>query len=166
MSERTGRSRQRHIVSAFRQAPVAAIVSEELSEPLVLDPAGSLAVAMDPLDGSSNIDANVSIGTIFSILPCSPMRAVPSPFPATRSDADRRRLRHLWATDLARVRFRKQSNPNLHFGPARRPVLSGGIRSHHRQGMRRIRHKRLQLQALGRSGPGVIDDCVQGQKGR
>jgi len=56
-------------VSAFRQAPVAAIVSEELSEPLVLDPAGSLAVAMDPLDGSSNIDANVSIGTIFSILP-------------------------------------------------------------------------------------------------
>jgi len=48
---------------------VAAIVSEELSEPLVLDPAGSLAVAMDPLDGSSNIDANVSIGTIFSILP-------------------------------------------------------------------------------------------------
>jgi fructose-1,6-bisphosphatase I len=56
-------------VSAFRQAPVAAIVSEEVSEPLVLDPAGSLAVAMDPLDGSSNIDANVSIGTIFSILP-------------------------------------------------------------------------------------------------
>ncbi len=28
-----------------------------------------LAVAMDPLDGSSNIDANVSIGTIFSLLP-------------------------------------------------------------------------------------------------
>lgn len=56
-------------VSAFRRAPVAAVVSEELSEPLVLDPAGTLAVAMDPLDGSSNIDANVSIGTIFSILP-------------------------------------------------------------------------------------------------
>jgi fructose-1,6-bisphosphatase I len=56
-------------VSAFRRAPVAAVVSEELSEPLVLDPAAPLAVAMDPLDGSSNIDANVSIGTIFSILP-------------------------------------------------------------------------------------------------
>ena len=56
-------------VSAFRRAPVAAVVSEEMSEPLVLDPAGPLAVAMDPLDGSSNIDANVSIGTIFSILP-------------------------------------------------------------------------------------------------
>jgi fructose-1,6-bisphosphatase I len=56
-------------VSAFKRGPVAAIVSEELGEPLVLDPAGTLAVAMDPLDGSSNIDANVSIGTIFSILP-------------------------------------------------------------------------------------------------
>jgi fructose-1,6-bisphosphatase I len=40
-----------------------------MSEPLVLDSAGPLAVAMDPLDGSSNIDANVSIGTIFSVLP-------------------------------------------------------------------------------------------------
>ncbi len=56
-------------VGAFRQAPVAAVVSEEMSEPLVLDSAAQLAVAMDPLDGSSNIDANVSIGTIFSILP-------------------------------------------------------------------------------------------------
>ena len=56
-------------VRAFRRAPVAAVVSEELHEPLVLDPAGPLAVAMDPLDGSSNIDANLSIGTIFSILP-------------------------------------------------------------------------------------------------
>ena len=56
-------------VGAFRQAPVAAVVSEEMSEPLVLDSAGPLAVAMDPLDGSSNIDANVSIGTIFSVLP-------------------------------------------------------------------------------------------------
>ncbi len=62
-------------VSAFKRAPVAAVVSEELSEPLVLDPAGTLAVAMDPLDGSSNIDANVSIGTIFSILPAPANRS-------------------------------------------------------------------------------------------
>ncbi len=56
-------------VDAFRQAPVAAAVSEEMKEPLVLDPTAPIAVAMDPLDGSSNIDTNVSIGTIFSILP-------------------------------------------------------------------------------------------------
>jgi fructose-1,6-bisphosphatase I len=56
-------------VDSFRQAPVAAVLSEEMKEPLILDPKCSIAVAMDPLDGSSNIDTNVSVGTIFSILP-------------------------------------------------------------------------------------------------
>ena len=32
---------------------------------------GALALAIDPLDGSSNIDVNVSIGTIFSIYPAA-----------------------------------------------------------------------------------------------
>jgi len=54
------------------RAPVAALVSEELRDPLVLDPKAPLVVAMDPVDGSSNIDTNVSIGTIFSILPARP----------------------------------------------------------------------------------------------
>jgi fructose-1,6-bisphosphatase I len=56
-------------VNALRHAPVAIALSEELEEPLLLDPAAPLAVAIDPLDGSSNINANVSIGTIFSVLP-------------------------------------------------------------------------------------------------
>ncbi|WP_172328357.1 class 1 fructose-bisphosphatase [Mangrovicoccus sp. HB161399] len=41
--------------------------SEERDEVLEVDPAGTLALAIDPLDGSSNIDVNVSIGTIFGI---------------------------------------------------------------------------------------------------
>src|SRR5579863_3617472 len=53
----------------MRRAPVAAILSEEMAHPLALDAAAPLAVAIDPLDGSSNIDANVSIGTIFAIYP-------------------------------------------------------------------------------------------------
>lgn len=56
------------IVDALRTAPVAVIGSEEMDEPLVLAPQASLAVAIDPLDGSSNIDVNAPIGTIFSIL--------------------------------------------------------------------------------------------------
>lgn len=59
-------------VAALRRAPVAIVLSEEIEEPLLLDPNAPLAVAIDPLDGSSNIDANVSIGTIFSILPALP----------------------------------------------------------------------------------------------
>jgi len=56
-------------IQGLRRAPVAAILSEELAHPLALDAAAPLAVAIDPLDGSSNIDANVSIGTIFTIFP-------------------------------------------------------------------------------------------------
>jgi fructose-1,6-bisphosphatase I len=59
-------------IDILSRAPVAALVSEELREPLVLDPEAPLVVAMDPVDGSSNIDTNVSIGTIFSILPARP----------------------------------------------------------------------------------------------
>ncbi len=59
-------------VEAFRRAPVHSVVSEELPEAVLLDPTAAIVVAMDPLDGSSNIDANVSIGTIFSVLPALP----------------------------------------------------------------------------------------------
>jgi fructose-1,6-bisphosphatase I len=46
---------------------VCAIVSEEDEEVIRLAKDGKYVVCMDPLDGSSNIDVNVSIGTIFSI---------------------------------------------------------------------------------------------------
>lgn len=47
---------------------VAAIVSEEEEEIIYTDyPNGKYVVALDPLDGSSNFDTNVSVGTIFSI---------------------------------------------------------------------------------------------------
>lgn len=59
-------------VSALRRSPVAVVLSEELHEPIPLHDDAPLAVAIDPLDGSSNIDTNVSIGTIFSILPVAP----------------------------------------------------------------------------------------------
>ncbi|MCH8158209.1 MAG: class 1 fructose-bisphosphatase [Nitrospinae bacterium] len=48
---------------------VCAITSEEMADPVIIPPdkAGKYIFMMDPLDGSSNIDVNVSIGTIFSI---------------------------------------------------------------------------------------------------
>ncbi|SMG41266.1 class 1 fructose-bisphosphatase [Paracoccus sp. J56] len=56
---------------ALASAGVRWLASEEQEETVALDPEGSLAVAIDPLDGSSNIDTNVSIGTIFSIYPAA-----------------------------------------------------------------------------------------------
>ena len=46
---------------------VCAIVSEEEKEVIEVNKYSSYVVAIDPLDGSSNIDVNVSIGTIFSV---------------------------------------------------------------------------------------------------
>jgi fructose-1,6-bisphosphatase I len=53
---------------------IGILVSEEDEEPHVIQEAesGRYIVLFDPLDGSSNINANVSIGTIFSILERDP----------------------------------------------------------------------------------------------
>lgn len=59
------------ITAALRGVPVAYYASEEQDDFMVLDAGKPLAVASDPLDGSSNIDTNVSIGTIFSIFPAA-----------------------------------------------------------------------------------------------
>jgi fructose-1,6-bisphosphatase I len=44
-----------------------ALISEETESYVDLNNDGNYVIAIDPLDGSSNIDVNVSIGTIFSI---------------------------------------------------------------------------------------------------
>jgi len=44
-----------------------ALISEETESYVDLNNEGGYVIAIDPLDGSSNIDVNVSIGTIFSI---------------------------------------------------------------------------------------------------
>lgn len=46
---------------------VAGIVSEEVDLPISLQSKAEYLVMFDPLDGSSNVDVNVSIGSIFSI---------------------------------------------------------------------------------------------------
>ncbi len=48
--------------------PVAGLVSEEDDEPVEFDrPDAKYVLAFDPLDGSSNIDVNVNVGTIFGV---------------------------------------------------------------------------------------------------
>ena len=47
----------------------AGVASEELDNSTPAHADGSLLVLFDPLDGSSNIDINMAVGTIFSILP-------------------------------------------------------------------------------------------------
>ncbi len=54
---------------ALKSTNIRFYASEEQDDVVELNPKGNLALAIDPLDGSSNIDVNVSIGTIFSIFP-------------------------------------------------------------------------------------------------
>lgn len=54
---------------------LAALASEEMDEPVMIPsqyPKGGYLLLFDPLDGSSNIDVNISVGTIFSVLSCPP----------------------------------------------------------------------------------------------
>ncbi|MDR0355099.1 MAG: class 1 fructose-bisphosphatase [Deltaproteobacteria bacterium] len=65
---------------------VCALVSEEEADIIEIPrqfPQGNYIVHFDPLDGSSNIDANVSIGTIFSIY----RRESPAASESTSKDA-------------------------------------------------------------------------------
>ena len=52
---------------------LAACASEEMDDPHPIPdvyPKGNYLLLFDPLDGSSNIDVNISVGTIFSVLHC------------------------------------------------------------------------------------------------
>jgi len=58
------------------------LVSEEQEDVMVCDSNGPFCVAFDPLDGSSNIDCNVSVGSIFSVY----RRTSPEGTAATKAD--------------------------------------------------------------------------------
>ena len=52
---------------------LAAMASEEMEKPHPIPhrmPKGEYLLLFDPLDGSSNIDVNIAVGTIFSVLRC------------------------------------------------------------------------------------------------
>jgi fructose-1,6-bisphosphatase I len=56
------------IAEEFSKIPlVKAIASEEKEEAEILNPEGELLIAYDPLDGSSLIDVDLSVGSIFGI---------------------------------------------------------------------------------------------------
>ena len=66
------------LIDALRANPaVAGLASEEEEQFVPAGDQGRYLVLFDPLDGSSNIDINISVGTIFSILekPAGPLSA-------------------------------------------------------------------------------------------
>jgi fructose-1,6-bisphosphatase I len=77
----------RHFITALRRGvSCAGIASEELDDFLAFDEVrcneSKYVVVIDPLDGSSNIDVNISIGTIFGVFRRKSQRGAP----CTRED--------------------------------------------------------------------------------
>lgn len=72
----------RFIRALTKGGEACAIVSEEDEQVTDLKNDGKYVIAIDPLDGSSNIDVNVSVGTIFSIF----RRVTPIDTPITEED--------------------------------------------------------------------------------
>ncbi|CAE7588750.1 Fbp1, partial [Symbiodinium microadriaticum] len=62
-------SNEMMVNALFNSHVCCVLVSEENDDPIIVPEAmaGKYCVAFDPLDGSSNIDCNVSTGTIFSV---------------------------------------------------------------------------------------------------
>lgn len=58
-------------VDGLMGAGVRGVLSGEGDDPITIDADGTLLVAIDPLNGASNMDANISIGTLFSVLDAS-----------------------------------------------------------------------------------------------
>lgn len=74
-----GRRAAALLTQELQAAPVACVAAEECDLPSGFDARAPLCVAVAPLDGGSNVDTNVAVGTIFSILPmtcgeCRPSR--------------------------------------------------------------------------------------------
>lgn len=57
----------------LREVGVATLISEEAPEAVALDPDGRVTVALDPIDGSSNIGVGAPLGPIFSVMPAGPV---------------------------------------------------------------------------------------------
>ncbi|PIP95517.1 MAG: class 1 fructose-bisphosphatase [Rhodobacterales bacterium CG18_big_fil_WC_8_21_14_2_50_71_9] len=58
-------------MDGLRGSAIRHYASEEQETAVTLGDGGAYALAIDPLDGSSNIEVNVSIGTIFAIFPAA-----------------------------------------------------------------------------------------------
>ena len=139
-----------------RSGRCAMVASEELEQARVLNETGKYIVCFDPLDGSSNIDVNISIGTIFCVLRAqsaggrlargrAPARARASSPPGYAVYGSATTL--VLSTGLRR--------PRLHARPERRRVLPLAPEHPLPRARQHVLDQRGQLRPLGRAGEEV-----------
>ena len=135
---------------------LAAMASEEMDDVYAIPaqyPKGKYLLVFDPLDGSSNIDVNISVGTIFSILRAP--KGVEQPdrrrLPAARHHPGLRRLRAVWPVNDAGDHHRPRRE-RLHAGPRHRRIHADPSEHEDSRGHAGIRDQCLEHAPLGNAG--------------
>ena len=135
---------------------LAGMASEEMDAPMgipVAYPRGKYLLLFDPLDGSSNIDVNVSIGTIFSVLP-GPSNGEErrrGRVSAARHPAGMRRLYGLRPANVAGTDCRAR-RAGVHARSRYRLVPADAIERANPNRHARVRDQHVQRAALGSAG--------------
>ena len=155
-------------VNGLKGAGVRGVVSEEREDPVAIDADGTLLVAIDPLDGSSNIDANIAIGTFFSVLdaPAGELQAAISFSPASsnglRASSSTGRMSPSSSRPAPASARRRSIRIRTHTGSRASGPDPGGFV--------RIRDQRLQLPPLAGAGArlcrGLRREGDEGPRGR
>ena len=148
---------------------LAACASEEMDHCQPIPdayPRGNYLLLFDPLDGSSNIDVNVSVGTIFSVLRCPDgvTTAGGRALPAARHRAGRGRLLHLRAEHDAGA-DRRPRHARLHPGPRAGRVRADPARHAHSRGDRRSSRSTCPTSAIWEAPmQAYVDDLLAGKR--
>jgi hypothetical protein len=128
---------------------------------------GEYLLLFDPLDGSSNIDVNVSVGTIFSVLQMPGGRRPESPPKrpsCSRHQAGRGRLCGLWPDHRAGADGRRRRR-RLHARPRAGPVRADPGKRADSGGDQGIRHQHVQPAPLGAPVQRYVGEMLAGKEG-
>ena len=147
---------------------VGALASEEREDVHFVEGKGRLALVFDPLDGSNNLDVNLPVGSIFSVLALPEgdrgATAVLQPGIAPA----RRGLRDLRAVDPGGDHGRTR-HARIHARPRDRQLRADAPRHPHPGGGLGLPHQRIEPALLGAAGPslrGRVQGGREGPRGR
>ena len=151
---------------------LAAMASEEMERSAPIPtryPQGEYLLLFDPLDGSSNIDVNVSVGTIFSVLRCPKPPTAGTASRTSRPSCSRAASRSPPAS-RSTARPRCSCSPSATACTASRSTARRALRATHPdiripRGHAGIRHQHVEHAPLGAAGE-ALHRRMPGRQGR
>ena len=135
-----------------------------MSEPIPQDTPRSLSARLFPLDDASNLDINVTVGSIFSVLEGPPDPAGPAGrFYRARPAGSAPPVFALHGSCSMLVRHRRQRHPRLHPRPRDRRVHVDASEHANPRGDARVRDRRSNERFWEEPVRHYVAECVAGQ---